>query len=347
MIESRSSNLIKSAELKALKEISDYSELDKGLITKSEVIDRIEDINKSLYGFDLVIESKAFRELISITGATPPQLNDRLVVALETFFVSLEHKESNIIAVIEKTLKRLFEWDPEILERININIVDLKIFANLFSESEYQEFTRKLIGKYPFQNIRYQKASSDLDNDTTQINKFFLTSAFISEIGPLISIMESIEKGKNDSETRMGILFGLTMYVLDQFGLPSLYLIDLIPTLIRAQVRTMGIPEDEVLKLRTFELLEKVRNTSIGEGLIGISKAIYSKQKDIILNSKIGIRIWTELIEQKFWEKLEYLPKLSMLENISEIRPKIKKPEKPAREHLHENDGELKNILFN
>lgn len=348
MSEGFGQNIIDSAEFKAIKEIDQVSETEN-IETIGQIIDRIHQINKSMKGFDLVIESKTFRELAGLTGVSMPRLNDRIISSIRVLMKATATTHENSYKTIVNILKKLFEWDENNQEYINTILLDLKHYTKIRKEKELIQFTQKLLDKYKFNSILFNKFEEhnkeNSDSEISKIkNKFFLTIAFISKIGPLISIYESIKNEKNQTKANQDATLGILTLVMQYINLKEIYITDLIPNLIRALARQTGIDEDTSLKMRTNELLEISKKDKVGQLIIELAAHISKKNREILSHSRVGQYIWMILEDAKFWENATYMPQLGMLSNIAKGGNKDIMVKKDLNK-LSDNAGEIANLL--
>ncbi|MBD3363037.1 hypothetical protein GF362_04930 [Candidatus Dojkabacteria bacterium] len=344
MRESQTGNIIESAEIKALQEIEKVSDPGK-MEPISQIINRIKKINKSIRGLDLVIESKTFQELANVTRVKLPRLNDRLIFGIKILQKGVSESREDSYQYISKACNKLFEWDQNILFVVNKNLKDLKRYTKIKKGTELKKYTKDMINNYPFKNDLYEQYLSTQKEKTKDLKtNFYLTIPFIKEIGDLISIYDSLKTVNKIEEGNIDVTIGFAKYTLNHLNLPSIYIVDLIPSLIRSIARNQGIQENKCLRMSTYELVQIAKNFKVGKTLVEISKAIIHEDKKIITRSRTGKYLWSELKSKNFWEDTTYLPKISMLQNIAN------EGEKPAKiksnNQFDKHIGKLASIIY-
>ncbi|MCA9386361.1 hypothetical protein KC717_06985, partial [Candidatus Dojkabacteria bacterium] len=120
------SNLVKGAELHA-KNILFKSSNPKTFETKQQVIDRIEKIERSVRGFDLVIESETFRYLATITGVNLPRFSDRIIQGYTQLTTLKKDSVKITIQSLSEILHFVFIWDKELSSDIHSDIQNILI----------------------------------------------------------------------------------------------------------------------------------------------------------------------------------------------------------------------------
>ncbi len=319
-------DLIKKAEEKAMESIDRLSNLDS-MVTKGQIRERIRQINRDVRNVDLVIESRTFMELANITGIRIPQLNDRILLAIRFLYEGVDKDDENSFELLKKVMELIFEWDSNILEKQNKALIDLQKYSKISTNEDLEDFTRKIIGKYKFRKGLYDHYIENykIENNIQQIEynqQFYLTIPFLDEIGPLISIYDSIHNtDEGTDEAKLDATLGILQLVLGYLDLSCFHTVDFIPTLLRAIVRKNGLSEEAALKMEPKDITRIASQNEIGIILMKLSKAIFKQKQDRIEKSRIGRRLFLELKNNNFWESISFRPKLGMLEEIAQGLP--------------------------
>lgn len=326
-MERKTTQLIKEAEMNALEEMNRLS-YSESTITKGQIVDRIRDINQEIRGFDILIESKTFQELLNETGLEPPKLNDRILLVIKTFKEAINEVEKDVFELIEKSLPYIFEWDEKIHIEIKEVLLDLKKYIELDLKNEQKliEFTRYLMQKYEFNHDIYSEINKKFTQETRIEDKFFATVNLLEKFGPILSIYESLKKTLEEKKIKVDVVLAVLIFVTDFLQLDIVSAIDLIPTLLRSLMRKFGKSEEDALKMYTYEMRIIAKRNPIGVILLEICELIDSEEKDEFFSSLSGTRLWYELHEIDFWNATEYLPRLAYINGlIKDERPSLDK----------------------
>jgi hypothetical protein len=350
MFESNSGELIKKSEALALQEIEKLSHVYGEVLTKNEIIDRIKDINKSIALYDLLVESDTFTKLIGITNQQLPKVKDRIYSSIIYLYAKLgnSHNQQEILEYIKYSTTLIFSWDSEITKQIQQNLSDLNKFVECKDSQSIQACSIDMIKKYKFRNDLYEFAKAELKHDSIDIQKQYLgTIAYIEKIGPLVSIYETMSSTEPIHIKKLDLLISIIKFALNQLNLDSFSIPHIIPSLMRSIVRKEGYEEHTILTMNINEVLHLTKKDEIGEKLIELAQAIVHKDKKVLINSRSGERLFIELQFSNFWDKLEYLPELSLLEHISEVAQSDIDPAKEEERHkLSAKAGELGELLY-
>ncbi|MBP9759492.1 hypothetical protein KBD45_07410 [Candidatus Dojkabacteria bacterium] len=351
MFEGRSLNLIQQSEALALQEIGGLSNISGEVFTKKEIIERIKDINKNIAMYDLVIESDTFSKLISVTNQNFPRVKDRIYSATLFLFSKLDDKlnHDEILENIQHSTTLIFSWDKLLSERILETIEDFKNFIHCKEAGSTKKCTQELIKKYKFRNDLYNFANEEVNkNKDSSLRDDYLGSiAYIENIGPLASLYETFKSDNDLENKKFDILISLIKFTINQLKLDSFSIPHIIPSLLRSIVRKNGHNEAQILSMKINEIIHIANKDIVGKKIIDLASAIAAKDQNTLTSSISGERLYFELLFQKFWDKLEHLPELSLLEYISKISqidtPEDDFDEKPK---LYSKAGELSEILY-
>jgi hypothetical protein len=311
------SQLIEIASEEAFKVINKHA-VAQGTLTIGQVKEKIRGINSEVRKFDLIIESRTFRELAQITKAPLPQLNDRILLALKYLFQAIELTDEDSMDYLRKVLHLIFEWDKPIFEEVNQNIEDLKLYVNIKSEEDFEDFAKILMEKYKFEQGMYE-AYLQLNKITPTKDKLFdLAIPFITEIGPIISIYKSIKEPNSSSDKQLDVILGILSVCIHYLHLPTLLILEFIPNLLRAIVRQTGVGEEDALRMDIKEIAKIAKGNPIGEKIIWLSKNIFKQKQERIEKAIIGKRLWLELKIEHFWDSPTHRYRYGILEQIFE-----------------------------
>lgn len=349
MFESNSGALIKKSEALALQEIEKLSHLFGEVLTKQEIIDRIKDINKSIALYDLLVESDTFTKLISVTNQQLPKVKDRIYSSVLYLYAKLENKYDNeeVIDFIKYATTLIFSWDRELTTQVEENLQDLEKFIACRDSQSLQSCSIEMIKKYEFKSDLYNYAKKELKRDSGEIEKEYLaTIAYIEKIGPLVSIYETMISNEPIEVKKLDVLISIIKFTIDQLKLDSFSIPHIIPSLMRSIVRKEGYEEQKILEMNINEILYLTKKDELGRKLIELSTAIATKDRKTLINSRSGERFFIELLNHNFWDKLEYLPELSLLEHISEVAQSEFDPKMEENRKLTSKAGSLSEILY-
>lgn len=349
MFETNSGNLIQKSEALALQEIERLSKLYGEVLTKKEIIERIKEINKSIALYDLLIESSTFSKLIEVTQQKFPRIKDRMYSALEYLYKKLEEEvqEDQLDEYVEYATTLIFSWDKAITKEILINIEDLRKFTECKDEESLKACTKEMIKKYGFRADLYNYTNKEQSTNITLQQQYIKTIAYIEKIGPLISIYEAFKSNQNREIKKLGILISVIQLAISHLNLNSFTIPHVLPSLLRSIMHHKGYKETHILNMKINEIINLTKEDEIGKKVIELSKAITEKNKVLISSSPSGERFYAELEINKFWDSIEFLPELSLLEyvsrassqeNSSSISTELKK--------LYPHAGELNDILY-
>lgn len=349
MFEGSSVNLIQKSEALALQEIGGLSNISGEVYTKKEIIERIKDINKNIAMYDLLIESDTFSKLISVTNQKFPRIKDRICSAVEFLFSKLEQNtnDNEIFDHIQHASTLIFSWDQEISKKIIETLKDLKKFIACKKTNPIKDCTIELLNKYKFRNDIYDYAKKEqIENNS--INDNYLGSiAYIENIGPLTSLYETFKSKDTIKKKKLDILISMLKFTINQLNLDSFSIPHAIPSLMRSIVRKGGHNEAQILSMKINDIIHIAKKDEVGKTIVELACTIASKDQELLTSSISGERLYFELQFNGFWDKLEYLPELSLLEYINKIsqidKPEVEPNEKPK---LFSKAGELSEILY-
>lgn len=312
------SQLIEFGSEEALKVINKHA-VAQGTLTIGQVKEKIRGINSEVRKFDLLIESRTFREIAKIAKQPLPQLNDRILLSLKYLFQAIELTNEDSMEYLRKVLHLIFEWDRTIFEKVNQNIEDLKLYVNSKSEEDFENFAKMLIDKYKFEQGMYE-AYLQLNKIVPTRDKLFeLSIPFITEIGPIISIYRSIKEDSSQEDKQLDVILGILNICVHYLHLPTLLTIEFIPNLLRSIVRNTGISEEDALSMDIKEIVKIAKQNPIGEKIVWLAKNIFKQKEERIEKSIIGRRLWLEMKIEHFWDSPTHRYRYGILEQIFEV----------------------------